>query len=107
MPRTTLNMDTPVLRQLKKIKKQKGGSLGRIASDLLAAAIAAEEAGEKAFGDLRWVSRPMGARVDLRDKEAVRAALESEWPISEAAESNAGGSGDREPRGSGDREVPR
>jgi hypothetical protein len=57
-----------------------------VVSDLLAAAIATEETREDARPDFRWISRPMGAKVDLADKEAVRAAIESEWPVSEVSE---------------------
>jgi hypothetical protein len=43
---------------------------------LVAAALAREGAKEPAAVPFAWTARPMGARVDLEDKEAVRAALE-------------------------------
>lgn len=49
--------------------------MGRLASELLAAALASEP------GEVRkpfsWAARPMGARIDLEDTEAVRRATGS------------------------------
>jgi hypothetical protein len=73
MPRTTLEIDGPVLRDVRRIQKRQGKSLGRTVSDLLSQAIAAERARSTAM-DFRWISRPMQARVKLRDKEALRIA---------------------------------
>ena len=77
MPRTTLDLDASVLRELKRRKRGSRRSIGQIASELLAGALA--EAGEprptQPIGD-RWRSAPMGARVDLEDKEALRRALD-------------------------------
>ena len=75
MPRTTLDIDASVLRDLKRLQKRSGKALGRLVSELVAAALAREESPEK-LPELRWVSRSLGARVDLEDKEAVRALLD-------------------------------
>jgi hypothetical protein len=75
MPRTTLDIDAPILRDLKKRQRREGKSLGRLVSDLLARALDAT-APEDAATVFTWSSRPMGARVDLADKEAVRAILD-------------------------------
>ena len=40
MARTTPDIDTPILRDLKKIQKSENKSLGRVVSELLAEAIA-------------------------------------------------------------------
>jgi hypothetical protein len=76
MTRTTLDIDGPVLEDLKRIQKREGKSLGRAASDLLAEAISRYGDGRKKPRPFRWVSRPMKVRVDLADKEAVRAAAD-------------------------------
>ena len=77
MPRTTVNIDTPVLRELKRLQKKERKSLGRLMSDLLAQALSRRKQEEPlASPHLHWTSRAMKARVDLTDKEAVRAALE-------------------------------
>ena len=73
MTRTTLDLDASVLRALKRRKQSSGQSLGRLASELLAGAL--REVPDRA-GAIAWRSAPMGARVDLDDKEAVRRALE-------------------------------
>lgn len=75
MARTTLDIDTPVLKELKKLQKEQGRSLGKIASQLLAEALARRKA-VRLPPTLHWVSRPMHARVDLDDKEALYAVLD-------------------------------
>lgn len=77
MPRTTLDIDGPVLEDLKRIQARDGKSLGRTASDLLAEAISRYGGRKKKPAPFRWISRPMKARVDLADKEAVRAAADT------------------------------
>jgi hypothetical protein len=74
MPRTTIDIDAGVLRRLKERKRREGKTLGQLASELLAGAL--REEGEPTPRELGWTSRPMGARVDLEDKEAVRRVLE-------------------------------
>lgn len=74
MPRTTLDLDPTVLRELKRRAREQGTSLGRVASEVLGAALAAGKA--QPPPPLAWTSRPMGALVDLEDKEAVRRAMD-------------------------------
>ena len=74
MPRTTIDLDPTVLRELKRRARREGKSLGRLASEVLGAALAPEA--PPAPPPLAWSARPMGARVDLEDAEAVRRALE-------------------------------
>jgi len=76
MPRTTINIDAPMLKDLKRLQKRTGQSLGRLVSDLLAEAIGPYQTGQPEPPAFHWNSRPMIARVDLSDKEAVYAALE-------------------------------
>jgi hypothetical protein len=73
--RTTLDIDDPVLRQLRKRQKGSGKSLGQVASELLAQALA-EKHGPAPPAELRWTSRPMGALVDVSDEEALYRALD-------------------------------
>jgi hypothetical protein len=75
MARTTLDIDTPLLKELKKLQKEQGRSLGKIVSQLLAEALARRKTAPSP-STLRWVSRPMHALVDLGDKEAVYAVLD-------------------------------
>ena len=76
MMRTTLDIDLPVLRDLKKLQKQEGKTLGRLISDLLAEVLGRRSAPPRRRAALRWTRRTMGARVDLSDKEALHAALD-------------------------------
>jgi len=72
--RTTLDIDEAILRELRRLGRREGKSLGQLVSELLASALARER--EEAPPALRWTAKPMRARVDLEDKEAVRRALE-------------------------------
>ena len=73
--RTTLDIDDPVLKELKRLQAKEGKSLGRLVSNLLARAL--KENAESTVAPLpTWIAKPMGARVNLSDKEAVYRALE-------------------------------
>jgi hypothetical protein len=73
--RTTVDIDDPILREVKAIHEREGRSMGAVVSELLADALARRRTGRErpAF---RWTSRPMKALVDLADKDAVHAALD-------------------------------
>jgi hypothetical protein len=77
MSRTTVNIDDPVLEEVKRVQRREGKSLGRLVSELLAEALSrrAGEASEPPGFD--WTSKQMGARVDLQDKEAVYRILDA------------------------------
>jgi hypothetical protein len=72
MPRTTIDLDASVLRDLKRRGRREGKSLGQLASELLATSLGQAQPEPQAFD---WNSKPMNARVDLEDKEAVYRAL--------------------------------
>ena len=76
MARTTLSLDDAVLADLKRLQRKEGKPLGELASELLASAIAERNHATVPPVRLQWTSRPMGAIVDLYDKEAIFAALE-------------------------------
>jgi hypothetical protein len=75
MTRTTIDLDSAVLRELKRRKRSSGQSIGQLASELLAGALQERKPARHA---LRWRSARMGARVDLEDKEAVRRATDGQ-----------------------------
>lgn len=75
--RTTLDIDDPVLREVKAIHESEGRSMGTIVSELLAEALARRRS-PRTRPAFRWISREMKALVDLSDKEAVYAALDAE-----------------------------
>jgi plasmid stability protein len=76
MPRTTLDLDPSVLRELRRRGEREGKSMGRVASEVLATALGSSEPARPTF---TWISKDLGApRVDLEDKEAVRAILDGD-----------------------------
>ena len=78
MPRTTLNLDSSVLRELKRRAKDEAKSLGDVVSELVGPALA-ERHEPRRVVRLRWNAAAMGRpKVDLEDKEAVRQALGDE-----------------------------
>ena len=75
--RTTINIASPILEELKRLQRQEGGTLGELVTGLLAAGLRARHQ-DRVADELEWISQPMGARVDLADKEAVHAILEDQ-----------------------------
>jgi mRNA-degrading endonuclease RelE of RelBE toxin-antitoxin system len=75
--RTTIDIEKPVLDELKKLQRKTRQSLGKLTSSLLAKALKESASAEnrKPPQQLQWKARPMGARVDLRDKDAVYRAM--------------------------------
>ena len=74
--RTTLDLADPVLKELKQASKEEGGSLGEVASRLLADALSVRARGRKSARRLDWSSQPMRAKIDLADKDVVYRALD-------------------------------
>lgn len=77
--RTTLDIDDPILKEVKAIHEKEGRSLGAIVSELLADALSRRHR-SRARASFSWTSRPMKPLVDLKDKEAIHAALDAESP---------------------------
>jgi hypothetical protein len=85
--RTTVDIDEPVLKEVKRLTRREGKALGRVVSELLAESLGRRRAHAPAAPPFAWTSRLMDARVDLADKDAVQAALD--------ASESAGQPGDR------------
>jgi plasmid stability protein len=77
MPRTTLDLDSTVLTDLRRRARSQGKSMGQVASEVLAAGLHDEIAIEQP--PLRWAHKDLGLKVDLEDKDAV-------WRILDAGE---------------------
>lgn len=75
--RTTIDIDDPILKDLKRLQQREGKSLGRLVSDLLAQVLAEPQAGGRpVVSAFRWNSQPMKALIDLADKQALRDAMD-------------------------------
>jgi mRNA-degrading endonuclease RelE of RelBE toxin-antitoxin system len=78
--RTTLDIDDPILKDLKRLQKRERKTLGRLVSDLLALALRQHDARSPEPAAFRWIARPMGSRIDLSDREAIFTALSEPSP---------------------------
>lgn len=77
MPRTTVDVDATVLKELKAQARREGKSLGALISELAAQGLKAGEASGKKQR-VSWKSRSMSLKVDLRDKDALYDLLEGD-----------------------------
>jgi hypothetical protein len=75
--RTTLDIDDPILKEVRTLHEREGRSMGAVVSELLAEALARRRS-SGARPPFRWTSRDMRPLVDLSDKEAVYAALDAD-----------------------------
>lgn len=75
--RTTIDIDDPILKDLKRLQRREGKSLGRLVSDLLAVALATHQSSSQpAAPAFKWIARSMHARIDLADKHALLDAMD-------------------------------
>ena len=76
MPRTTLNLDASVMRELRRRSERERKSIGELASQLLARELRRQGEPQQAR-PFAWVSRDLGKpTVDLEDADALAALLE-------------------------------
>lgn len=73
--RTTVDLDASVLQQLRERQRREGKTLGRLVSELLARALADTAPPPEPWS---WTARPMRARVDLEDRDAVQRLLDEQ-----------------------------
>jgi hypothetical protein len=75
--RTTIDIDDPILKEVKRLQRREGKSLGRLVSDLLAQSLAiAKSAQNEEPPAFQWIAKPMRARIDLADKHALLDAMD-------------------------------
>lgn len=74
--RTTLDIEKPVLEDLKRLQRLEKKPLSQIASTLLAQALKERKAAESPRSELAWITVGMGAKVDLSDKESLYKAMD-------------------------------
>ncbi len=77
--RTTLDIDDPLLREVRAIHEQEGRSMGAVVSELLADALARRRE-SRVRPVFRWVSHPMRPLVDLTDKDVLYHILDADRP---------------------------
>ena len=75
MARTTIDIDNPILKEIKNLQKKDGRSIGKIVSQLLAEALTQRDTTAKAHR-FKWAARPMGALSDLSDKDILYKPLD-------------------------------
>lgn len=73
--RTTLDIEEPVLEELRRLQNKDGRSMGEIVSSLLSESLK-RKADKNVRGRFVWKSAPMMSRVDLSDKDAVYRILD-------------------------------
>ena len=73
--RTTIDIDGPILDELKKLQKREKKSIGRLISDLLAVSL--KNLKQSSSKRPAWTTRSMQAKVDLKDKDALYSILDS------------------------------
>lgn len=74
--RTTIDIDAPILADLKRLQKREGKSLGRLASDLLAQALATHKSAAAKPNSFRWITASGAPLIEYADREALYDALD-------------------------------
>lgn len=80
--RTTLDIDDPILKDLKELQALEGKSLGRLASDLLAQALSERRRSKSRVAEptFQWGTKSMSAKVNLSVKGALLDAMDESNP---------------------------
>jgi len=77
MPRTNIDLDGSVLEGLRRLSRRETKSMGQLASELLAPALAGTERSGTGAPAFKLRTARLGEpRVDLEDKDALWATLE-------------------------------
>ncbi len=72
--RITLDIDGPILLDLKRLKKKEGKSMGRLVSDLLAQALKGNAA-SVTTAPPTWIAKRMGARINLESVKDLHSGV--------------------------------
>ncbi len=78
MARTTIDIDTPILEEIRAIQQREKRAMGKIISQLLTEALAYRKSPTKTSPDFQWFCQPMNALVDLSDNHALYAIVNNE-----------------------------
>ncbi len=74
--RTTIDIDDPILEQVKRLQRVEDKSLGQLVSELLGQALRQRASGAVPKTALEWTVREMGARYELSDSDAMQDAMD-------------------------------
>jgi hypothetical protein len=69
--RTTLNIEEPILDELRELARRRHRAMGAVASELLAGALKESEGSARSPARFKWCGKEMRARVDLSETGAV------------------------------------
>jgi hypothetical protein len=78
--RTTVDIDDPILKELKRLQRRERKSLGRLVSDVLVQTLAQSRQAKSDEPSFVWIAKPMSARIDLCDKHALLDAMDAQEP---------------------------
>ena len=76
MPRTTVNLDGPILAELRARAQRERKPLGRLASELLAGALAPASPARRTRRRPQWIAKDLGRGLDYADTDALYEAME-------------------------------
>jgi hypothetical protein len=76
--RTTVDIDQPILNDLKRLQKRDGRSLGRLMSDLLAEALGRRRGRAEPPAPFTWNTTRGRPVVDLTDKDRIYEILDAD-----------------------------
>ena len=76
--RTTLDIDGPILADLKRLGQDEHIPMGRLVSELLGRSLREATPLRPARVKFTWIDKPMNAKVDIGDREALYEAMDGE-----------------------------
>ena len=76
MARTTVDIDTPILQEIKNLQREEGKSMGRLISELLSDALG-HRVPERGEFTLDWFHQDMGALIEIGDKEELYPTMDN------------------------------
>lgn len=74
--RTTLDIKEPILAQVRRLAREQHRPVGEVASDLLGEALGKSEPRTGRSVEFHWQGKPMRAKVDLSDRDAMYEAMD-------------------------------
>lgn len=76
--RTTIDIDDPILEEVRRLKEKEEKTLGGVVSELLAEGLAARKERRQQPVKFEWPSQDLEPRIDLDDKEALWALFDAD-----------------------------